>query len=59
MVMKIRTETSICNKDQITQYQIKNQSSFIWWKKVPRLSQTQRWFTEYYSVDRICSIITM
>jgi len=24
-----------------------NQSSLIWWKKVPRLSHTQRWFTEY------------
>src|SRR6218665_418306 len=22
-------------------------------KKVPRLSQTQRWFTEYYSVDSV------
>ena len=30
-----------------------NQSSFIWWKKIPRLSQTQRWFTEHYSVDSV------
>jgi len=30
-----------------------NQSSFMWWKKVPRLSQTHRWFTEYYSVDSV------
>ena len=22
-------------------------------EKVPRLSQTQRWFTEYYSVDSV------
>jgi len=36
---------------QVFQYQIKsNQSSFIWWKKAPRLSQTQRWFTEYYQL---------
>jgi len=34
--------------------QIKSkQSSLIWCWKVPRLSQTQWWFTEKYSVDNV------
>src|SRR6218665_2699205 len=36
----------------IAQNQIK--SIFVYlMEKVPRLSQTQRWFTEYYSVDSV------
>src|SRR6218665_1998948 len=37
-----------------TSNQIKSKSIFVYlMEKVPRLSQTQRWFTEYYSVDSV------